>query len=82
MKRTARTAAAGSRLKPVHLPEAEQSDDVRRLVLRRKAGEQIVIGESVVIEVVSFSDGGVRLCVKAPRRVVVRRAELKPEPAA
>ncbi len=56
-------------------------DDVRRLVLRRKAGEQIVIGEQVVVEIVSFTDGGVRLCIKAPRRVVVRRAELQPEPA-
>lgn len=81
MKRTG-TTSAGSRAKPIHLPEPDQTDDVRRLVLRRKAGEQIVIGEQVVVEIVSFTDGGVRLCIKAPRRVVVRRAELQPEPAA
>jgi len=82
MKRTGTTtASAGSRVKPIYLPIADETDDVRRLVLRRKAGEQIVIGEQVIVEIVSFSDGGVRLCIKAPRRVVVRRAELQPEPA-
>lgn len=48
------------------------------LVLDRKAGQRIVIGEGdsqIGIKVVKMSDGRVRLLIEAPRSVPVVRAE-------
>jgi carbon storage regulator len=46
------------------------------LVLSRKAGEQITIGESITIVVLEFANGRVRIGIDAPREVSVHRAEL------
>jgi carbon storage regulator len=46
------------------------------LVLSRKSGEAIVIGDQIVIEVVAILPGRVRLGFKAPREVLIRRNEL------
>ena len=46
------------------------------LILSRKPNEQIVIGENIVITVVSISGGHVRLGVEAPREVSVLRQEV------
>jgi carbon storage regulator len=48
------------------------------LVLRRRAGEAIVIGGDVEIEVVEISRTRVKLGVKAPRSVSVMRRETLP----
>jgi carbon storage regulator len=48
------------------------------LVLRRRAGEAIVIGSDVEIEVVEISRTRVKLGVKAPRSVSVMRRETIP----
>lgn len=46
------------------------------LILGRKQGQRIVIGEEITIEVVSIDHGTVRLGVVAPRDVAVDREEV------
>ena len=46
------------------------------LVLSRKVGERIRIGEGVVITVVRITGGGVRLGIEAPPETAVVREEL------
>ncbi len=54
------------------------------LVISRKVGERIIIGDSIAITIVQTQRGRVRVGVEAPPRVVVLREELKrrgPPPA-
>lgn len=46
------------------------------LVLGRKAGERILIGDDVVVTVVSVGKDGVRVGIEAPRDVRIHRAEI------
>jgi len=56
------------------------------LVLSRKLGEKICIGDNICITVVDIDRGKVRLGIDAPRSVPVYRQELlnapAPQPAA
>ncbi|QDV30281.1 Carbon storage regulator [Planctopirus ephydatiae] len=47
------------------------------LVLSRKQGEQICIGEGVTLTVVSVHGDRVRLGIQAPREVTVDRQEIR-----
>ncbi len=47
------------------------------LVLSRKAGEQVLIGEDIIIEVRRVSGNRVALAVQAPRDMRILRGELK-----
>jgi carbon storage regulator CsrA len=47
------------------------------LVLKRKAGTEIIIGDEVVITVLSVQGNTVRLGISAPREVRIRRGELR-----
>lgn len=47
------------------------------LVLSRKVGERILIGENISVTVVRIAGGGVRLGVEAPADMAVIRQELK-----
>jgi carbon storage regulator len=47
------------------------------LVLSRKAGERIWIGDDISVTVVRISGGGVRIGVEAPKEMPVVREELK-----
>ena len=47
------------------------------LVLSRKVGERIWIGEDISVTVVRISGGGVRLGIEAPHELPVVREELK-----
>jgi carbon storage regulator len=47
------------------------------LVLSRKVGERIWIGEQISITVVRISGGGVRIGIEAPPEMPVVREELK-----
>lgn len=47
------------------------------LVLSRRVGEQIVIGEDVVLTVVEVRNDTVRLGIEAPRSISVNRAEVR-----
>lgn len=46
------------------------------LILHRKPGESILIGDTIKINVVELSSGGVRLAIDAPRDIAVMREEL------
>lgn len=46
------------------------------LVLSRKPGESLTIGENVTIKVVRTQGGRVQLAIDAPREVAIRRSEL------
>jgi carbon storage regulator len=46
------------------------------LVLSRKAGESIVIGNDVVITILEVRGGQIRIGVDAPRNLAVHRAEI------
>jgi carbon storage regulator len=45
------------------------------LVVRRRVGEAIVLGEDIEIEIVEISRTRVKLGVRAPRQVMVMRRE-------
>lgn len=46
------------------------------LVLSRKVGERILVGENVTITVVRLTNGGVRLGIEAPTEMSVVREEV------
>ena len=46
------------------------------LVLSRKVGEEIVIGDNIRVRVVSVQGNQIRLGFDAPREVSIQRAEL------
>ena len=46
------------------------------LVLSRKPGEQVVLGNGITLTVVEVRGGRVRLAFDAPAQVGIRRAEL------
>lgn len=47
------------------------------LVLQRKIGESILIGEETTVTVLAVEGGRVRLAVDAPRYIQILRSELK-----
>lgn len=52
------------------------------LVLTRKIGQRLIIGENIVVTVMSARGSQVRLGIEAPAEVIVRRDELCPAVAA
>ena len=46
------------------------------LILRRKAGEALHIGDNIRITVIGVDEGGARLAIEAPREIPVLREEL------
>ena len=46
------------------------------LVISRKVGERILIGDQITLTVVKLSSGGVRLGIKAPPELAIVREEL------
>lgn len=49
------------------------------LVITRKKGETLLIGEDIEIEVSKIQDGSVKLAIKAPRNITILRKELYEE---
>ena len=49
------------------------------LVLSRKVGERILIGDHVTVTVVRITGGGVRIGIEAPPEMAVIREELQEE---
>ena len=47
------------------------------LVLSRKVGETILIGDNIAVTVVQVGPGSVRLGVEAPQEVVIVREEIR-----
>ena len=48
------------------------------LVLSRKVGERILIGDRIVVTVAKLGNGQVRLGIEAPREISVFREEIDP----
>ena len=48
------------------------------LVLTRKVGEKVIIGDNIVVAVLEIDRGQIRLGIQAPRDVPIRRSELLP----
>ncbi len=46
------------------------------LVLSRKVGEEIVIGENIQVKVVAIQGGHVRIGISAPEEIMVDRSEV------
>ena len=46
------------------------------LILRRKAGETLLIGDNVKVTVMDVYEGGVRLAIDAPKSIQILRSEL------
>lgn len=46
------------------------------LILRRRVGETLLIGDDIKVTVTDIYEGGVRLAIEAPREVSILRAEL------
>ncbi len=49
------------------------------LVLSRKVGERVMIGDNVVIYIASITQGRVKVGVEAPKDMLVLRGELVPQ---
>ena len=47
------------------------------LVLRRRAGESLLIGNDIEIELLELTPHGAKIGIRAPRETVVLRKELK-----
>ncbi len=47
------------------------------LILQRKEGESLLIGDEVEVTVLAVAAGRVRLAIQAPRDVTILRSELK-----
>ena len=52
------------------------------LVLTRKPGQRLMVGEDIVVTVLSVRNGQVRIGIEAPRSVSIRREELDILPVA
>jgi carbon storage regulator len=52
------------------------------LVLTRKIGEQITIGESIQVTVIAIRGNRVRIGLAAPRQVSIQRDDIASEPPA
>ena len=46
------------------------------LILQRKVGQSLVIGENITVSIVSIDSGRVRLAIDAPANVSILRSEL------
>ena len=46
------------------------------LILRRRAGETLLIGDEVKVTVMDVYEGGVRLAIDAPKSIQILRSEL------
>lgn len=49
------------------------------LVITRKKGEAILIGDNIEITVIKLDDGSVKLAIDAPRNITILRKELYKE---
>ncbi len=47
------------------------------LVLTRKLGEKIIIGDNIVVKVVEIGRGSIKLGIDAPNDIIIRRHELE-----
>lgn len=48
------------------------------LILSRKPGEQLILGENIVVTVAEVRGARVKIGIDAPKEIKVRRAEVEP----
>ena len=46
------------------------------LVLTRKAGEGIIIGDNITVKIIEMKSGGIRIGIDAPRETKIYRQEV------
>ena len=63
---------------PYSLKAKSTGKESSMLVLSRKLGERIVIGDRAVVTVLKLDNGQVRLGIEAPREIAVFREEIAP----
>jgi carbon storage regulator len=68
----------GSRARASRDRAPREGQEIAMLVLSRKLGEKIVIGENIVITVVKIDRNQIRLGIEAPHEVPVYREEIAP----
>jgi len=52
-------------------------DDITTLVLTRRVGQIIDIADGIIeVEVAEISEGQARICIRAPRKILVDRHEV------
>lgn len=49
------------------------------LVVKRKRGESLLIGDDIEIKIVSIENGSVKIAINAPKNVAILRKELYKE---
>jgi len=49
------------------------------LVIKRKQGESLLIGDNIEINIVSLENGSVKLAINAPKNITILRKELYKE---
>ncbi|AJA47842.1 carbon storage regulator [Clostridium pasteurianum DSM 525 = ATCC 6013] len=49
------------------------------LVITRKKGESIIIGDNIEVKIIKIDDGSVKIAIDAPKEVVILRGELYKE---
>ncbi len=47
------------------------------LILSRKRGEEIILGNDIVVKITEISKGNVKIGIEAPKDTVILRGELK-----
>ena len=47
------------------------------LVLRRRAGESVLIGDDIEVELLAITQQGAKIGIRAPKETIVLRKELK-----
>jgi carbon storage regulator len=62
-------------------PVFHNNREIPMLVLSRKLGEKIVIGDNIVITVVKIDRNQIRIGIDAPQDVPVYREEIAPQRA-
>jgi carbon storage regulator len=50
--------------------------EIRMLILSRRPGESLIIGDNIIINVLGIQGNQVRLGIEAPREVTVHREEI------
>lgn len=49
------------------------------LVIKRKQGESLLIGDDIEINIVSIENGSVKVAIRAPKNITILRKELYKE---
>jgi carbon storage regulator len=61
------------------VPDFKINRETTMLVLSRKLGEKIVIGDNIVVTVVKIDRNQIRIGIEAPSDILVYREEIAPQ---